>query len=482
MCDQGKRALFLVLALLSPAKSVSSSHFDVLGYISHLGASSKNLPNNGLPDTSPCWRSAAEGINASCPVLTEVLKREVAFDLTACHIRLSGRNPPACGGGGGGAVAPQVHARNISQCTAIMSSEHFLIYTDFYTHVEATCWHYQATKWREDAASTVTNLLDLTVSTRDGLSELNSTQTEVLRLSVHAEAQLKAVDTRLTMTLATLEVTLNDTISQIEATASAFQARKAAEPLLFPMLEILRRASPNVFYSAIVVAHFCLVSVWWFFGHRNFRDSGSSLHKLRWRKIRPVVLTYAMDLAMLGLHHFALANFPSHHATALKASILDFVVLCFRQYTVVVLVWSVLQVAFTVVFASEAMASDAHSNSRGKPCECNNPQQCTTPSKINRGKETQQSTAADAAAEPSVVGITTTLINQFARFVGFYRQDASSMDVKLEESGSSDCDDICTNVSTISDTGSEGVEFQLMILLLQRKAYEYARGKGGQRV
>ena len=463
MFYRSKQTLFLVWTLLWPTQGVSSSHFDVLGYISHLGAS-KSLPSSGLPDASPCWRSAAKGINASCPVLTEDLKREVAFDLTSCHIRLSGRNPPACDG-------PQ-HSRNISQCTAIMSSEHFLIYTDFYTHVEATCWHYQATKWREDAASTVTNLLDLAVSTRDGLSELNSTQAEVLQLSVHAKAQLKAVDTRLTMTLATLEVTLNDTISQIEATASEFQARKAAEPLIFPILEILRQASPNTFYSAIVVAHFCLVSVWWFFCQRNFRDSGSSLQKLRWGKIRPVMLTYAMDLATLGLHQFALANLPSHHATAFKASVLDFVGLCFRQYTVVVLVWSMLQVAFAAMFASEAIDSDAHSNRRGKACECNQPQQCTSPNNGNPNEEVQN-TADAVTTHSSAGGFTTTLLNQVARFVGFDRQDTPK-DMELEQGNGGESDDISTDVAT-SDKGSEGIEFQLMILLLQRKAYKYAR-------
>ena len=67
----------------------------------------------------------------------------------------------------------------MSACTAVMSAEHFLIFTDFYTHVEVTCWHYQAAQWRTDATATVGALLELAATTRDGLSELNTTQVRI---------------------------------------------------------------------------------------------------------------------------------------------------------------------------------------------------------------------------------------------------------------------------------------------------------------
>ena len=108
--------------------------FDVLQYMRDLQALHEELKGTSTSTaaSSPCWKEAAKQINVSCPVLTDNLKREVAYDLTVCHVKLSGRTPPPCA-----TASERQQNNNVSLCTAKMSSEHFLVFTDFYTHVEA---------------------------------------------------------------------------------------------------------------------------------------------------------------------------------------------------------------------------------------------------------------------------------------------------------------------------------------------------------
>ena len=75
-----------------------------------------------------------------------------------------------------------------------------------WVRIQVTCWHHQASRWRDDAASTVSTLLDLAASTRDSLANLNRTQAEVLRLSSRTKHHIESVNIGLVGALGTLEV------------------------------------------------------------------------------------------------------------------------------------------------------------------------------------------------------------------------------------------------------------------------------------
>ncbi len=227
-------------------------------------------------------------------------------------------------------------------------------------------------------------------------------------MSVHAREQLRAVDAGLTASLLQLEVSLDDTLARVRLREQAEAAAREQQPLLVPLLELLASLPPATFYSAVAVAYFCAVSAAAALatvisaftaatatgrggggggdattkatrggGRARVREGGGRrqgpllspliLVEERWKRLRPVVATYALDAGLGALNSLVAANLPPHQARAFKATVLDFVSLCLRQYTLAALGWYVLAglVAAAFSFAATTMTTTTTSTSAG---------------------------------------------------------------------------------------------------------------------
>ena len=277
---------------------------------------------------SPCWTTTLSSVTAECSTLTHAQKERLSLEIAMCHLQTSKRSLPPC------SVDDQQH--NVSACTSVMTAEQFMIFTEFLTHLEASCWHHQAQQWRVGAADTISSLVNLAAHTRDQMQRINVSQSEVLQLSNNARNELANVN----MGIQTTVETLSNVVAKIERRADERSQDLVKEPLAYPILDALCQASPAFFYSLMLVIYLICDNVPW--------SQGLSLSKIQARcpRLRQLFATFLLDCVVHGAGVIATRHLSSIHASIVKSSILDFATLGLRQYTLVICFYYLL--SFTV--------------------------------------------------------------------------------------------------------------------------------------
>lgn len=135
-----------------------------------------------LESKAPCFHRVIASLDSDCPDLSVDAKRRLALALARCHIAASGRP-----------LAPCHPNATVKQCTSVMSSEAFVVYTEFTTHVDSICFFLRSDLWRATTAAVVDSLQGAARTTTDRLQAHIVSQSELLKnqeLSLRHEREL----------------------------------------------------------------------------------------------------------------------------------------------------------------------------------------------------------------------------------------------------------------------------------------------------
>ena len=303
---------------------------------------------------------------------------------------------------------------------------------------------------------------------------------------------------------------MNTTITRIEAREAEQHQEKARQPLLTPVLEILAGASATAFYSMVAVTYFLVASIKQTVALPRPKPQHVPLLSERVRRVKPVIALYVLDLAVVGICSVAEANLLPHHATALKACVLDFATLCLRQYALASLVWYAGCVLVTVCFCSST-SNDATSSSNSNQSEIlvrgfdakrvvdteAVDMATTEDAKCVCGQKAQPWLRHSPPPPPSMVWRFRNLVSSFV-----HRTSAKlggERDGRDDGGGGCGDDDVCVDDNYADCCGGNGdrlddkqttstamafasdIKLQLMALLLQRRARRYAKRQRCQR-
>ena len=114
--------------------------------------SSFNFLQSLTEDDGSCMEESFSQLNATCAKLDDKMLNYLAVIFTVCHFKTLKRNfPEQCNN-----VLPS--HESVVECTKELSEGSFTIYTQFYTHILASCCFLESKLWQERTERTVDKL------------------------------------------------------------------------------------------------------------------------------------------------------------------------------------------------------------------------------------------------------------------------------------------------------------------------------------
>ena len=97
-----------------------------------------------------CWRAAVSSLTETCRELSQSAQQRLAIAFANCHWSSAGRKTYKC-----------TDDMSIANCTSDMTESAFDVFTQFFNHIEDTCFYLQSQLWQEKTER-VNRVVDVT--------------------------------------------------------------------------------------------------------------------------------------------------------------------------------------------------------------------------------------------------------------------------------------------------------------------------------
>ncbi len=126
--------------------------------------------NTQMPRYSQCWTDALKKLSVGCKHLTDDMQSRLAITFTNCHLAKTGRTQYPCD-----------DDVDLAVCTNDMTTEAYIVFTEFFTHTQSICFYLQSQVWHDATQNVITRLADTSEQVAQQIEDSSHLQNELLK-------------------------------------------------------------------------------------------------------------------------------------------------------------------------------------------------------------------------------------------------------------------------------------------------------------